>query len=202
MSDAELNQRPDAEAVYASSATEGSGPVAVSAKSPGSASERTRSASPAERAVRRAHETFIKAVEEVLRGNPAPMSELWIHSPTVTCAHPVGHWALGWEQVWTDWVEIASLTTDGEVSVKNLQVRIYGTTAYTTYSEQIRISFQDQVVVVPANVTNIYVLTPGEGPTDSASSDGSDGSQGAWKLVHHHADRSNAAERVVDLLID
>lgn len=135
--------------------------------------------------LRAAHEAFYAALNQTARGDASAMAGVWSHSPRATCAHPMGHWVYGWEQIWTTWVELATVLSDGQIHVRDLQVRVYGDLAYTTCTEDTTLCFGDISVhaVINANATHIYVREP-------------DG----WKLVHRHADKSVAAEYAIDRL--
>lgn len=133
--------------------------------------------------LRAAHEAFYTALNQLAHGDASAMEAVWSHSPRATCAHPMGHWVYGWEQIWTTWVELATVLSDGQIQSRDLQLRVYGDLAYTTCTEDTTICFGGIKVHALLNATHVYTRE-----------------SGSWKLVHRHADKSAAAEYAIDRL--
>lgn len=125
--------------------------------------------------VRQASDRFYAALNQLLRGNPSPMSDVWSHGADVSTMHPIGGREVGWDQVWQVWQQTSQGLAQvdlGEVTVPDLVVLPLGDdTAYTLGTEQISANAGGQSVSVGARATNVYRREDGE-----------------WKMAHHHGD--------------
>src|SRR5579864_5038439 len=123
--------------------------------------------------VRQASDRFYAALNQLLKGNPAPMSDVWSHGSDVSTMHPIGGRELGWDQVRQTWEQTSQALANvdlGEVTVSDLVVIPVGSdVAYTLGTEDIRGNVGGQSVSTGARATNVYRR---EG--------------GVWKMVHHH----------------
>jgi ketosteroid isomerase-like protein len=133
--------------------------------------------------VRSASARFYEALNQIWRGDSTGMADAWHHTLPVSAVHSVGEWAWGWDQVWVTWQEIAHATRNGTVIARDIQVSIHGTIAYTTGVEEVTVSYGDGVARWSANVTNVFCKI-GE----------------TWKMIHHHSDKSPAAEEALERL--
>jgi ketosteroid isomerase-like protein len=130
-----------------------------------------------EQAVRAAVHAFYDALEAMLRGRGiGPMSAAWHHTPRVTASHPLGEWSVGWDEVLASWEAVAAIGAEeyGGTSIRDVAVYVYGDCAYTTCVFTASPRFGSAQV----NCTNVL------------HKDG-----GAWKIVHHHADKSQKIEK-------
>jgi hypothetical protein len=133
-----------------------------------------------EEAVLTAVKKFYAAIEDLMIGKGmSAMRDAWHHTPNVTAGHPLGDWSHGWKEVDATWSTFESLGKPelGGSSVEQLRANVYGDVAYTTCV----------FVAGPAvgrqrlNCTNVVVRL-----------------DGAWKLVHHHADKSSGVEAALE----
>ena len=125
-----------------------------------------------EQEVRTAVTRFYDAIEHMVRGDGLePMRDAWHHTTRVTGGHPSGDWAEGWDEVWATWEVFASFGRKdrGGSKVKSLSVYVYGDVAYATV---------------------LFVASPTFGGDTLACTDILHRRDGAWKLIHHHADKS------------
>lgn len=129
---------------------------------------------------------FYDALEDLLRRRGTePMSEIWHHTDYVTTVHPWGHWSRGWTEVWSTWQESALVfgmyhghdeRTDRIGNIFELETVVVGDSAFSTgvYRSKLYMSFGEISMVV--NCTNVAQRL-----------------NGAWKMIHHHADQAPPA---------
>lgn len=134
--------------------------------------------------VRAATLRFYDAIEQVISGRGLDaMKAAWHHTDRVTSAHPTGDWARGWDQILASWEAFALLGAPGNAGSKvvDLAVNVHGDLAYTTAIFVASPTFGAERV----NVTNVLERV-----------------DGAWKLVHHHADKSPGLAAAITKLIE
>ncbi|MFC1641091.1 YybH family protein [Myxococcota bacterium] len=134
----------------------------------------------AEEEVRRASHTFYAALNRTVRSDGSQMPGAWWHSDEVTTTHPMGGWAVGWEQVSATWHELSQTLSEGSVEVSDLNVFVHGDIAYTTGTEHVTFTVLRQQVQFQASTTNIYAKRDGQ-----------------WRMIHHHPDKAPAAEKAI-----
>jgi ketosteroid isomerase-like protein len=118
---------------------------------------------------------------QFVKGNPEPAKELFSHGEDVTLANPFGPPVRGWEQAAATMERAASLYRDGEVvGFDAIAKTATPDLAYIVELEQYRtkIAGSDEVSHVALRVTSIFR------PED-----------GAWKIVHRHADPITTAQQ-------
>lgn len=121
--------------------------------------------------VRKASTAFYEALNLMLNGDAGPLSDIWSHGSDVTTLHPTGGRQVGWGEVWESWNQVAQLSTDGKVLLKDQLVHVVGELAYEVGVEHAEFKLAGEKVSGRMRVTNIYQR---EG--------------GAWKIRHHHTD--------------
>jgi len=122
--------------------------------------------------VRAAATRFYDAIEAMCAGKGlAPMREAWHHNDRVTSAHPTEDFAQGWDEIWASWEAFAPLgrADRGGSSISNLRVHVYGDIAYTTCT---------------------FNVAPAFGGEHLACTNVLEKKDGAWKIIHHHADKA------------
>jgi ketosteroid isomerase-like protein len=131
-----------------------------------------------EEAVRAAVVRFYDAIEALIRGHGlALMKESWHHTPRVTASHPLGDWSFGWDEILATWEVVAGIGSEdnGGSSIRDLRIHHYGgDLAYATCVFVSSPRFGSAVV----SCTNVLHRAGGE-----------------WKIVHHHADKSQKIEQ-------
>jgi|SRR5579884_2898237 len=126
------------------------------------------------------HDAVQQAIEELeaassafASGDPAPFSALWSHTEDITIMGAWGAYEKGWEQVGPrmDWA--AGRFREGRVSYEPLAMGMSGDLAYAVGIErgEARVIGSDVASPIALRVTHIFRRE-----------------QGAWKLVHRHAD--------------
>jgi len=129
-----------------------------------------------------AAKAFYDAIESMVSGRGLePMKAAWHHGPDVTSGHPTGSWAQGWAEVLATWEVFASFgkpEASGS-SVRDLRAQVFGDTAYTISVFQASEAFGRATM----NCTNVLRRI-----------------DGAWKIVHHHADRTPSVEQSLEAM--
>src|SRR5215208_381400 len=119
-------------------------------------------------------EQYDLAVNEFLKGNPAPVLELWSRRDDVTFANPYGGVAHGWEQVVEASEQAASTSRDGElVSVEIVEKHVTPELAYVVVIDQAEAKIGRREGITPFALRTTMIFRPEEGE---------------WKVVHRHAD--------------
>lgn len=125
----------------------------------------------AEEEVRKASAQFYAALNRMLNGDAQPLTDIWSHNASVTTMHPVGGRQLGWDEVKDSWAQVAQLSSDGKVQLKDQLLRVVGDAAYEVGVEHAEFNLAGDKVGGQIRVTNIY-----------------EREDGGWKITHHHTD--------------
>ncbi len=123
---------------------------------------------------------FYDAVNQLQRGDPAPMLAVWSHSAQATNLGPQGGRQQGWADIAAYFARAAELAvaTLGAVtaSASDLVGVSGGELAYTCCTEHVQVTRQGEITRFSARATHVYRREAG-----------------AWKLLHRHADAPPAA---------
>jgi ketosteroid isomerase-like protein len=130
--------------------------------------------------IRKASEQLYAALNHMLNGDSCLMADIWSHGNFVTSMHPVGGREVGWDQVQKTWNQLAKLTSDGKVRLRDQIIQMDGNTAYELGTEQGQVKIGGREVSMEHRVTNIYRRE-----------------SGTWKVVHHHTDISQEMRDVL-----
>jgi ketosteroid isomerase-like protein len=125
---------------------------------------------------------FYDAIETMVSGGGLePMKAAWHQGADVTSGHPTGSWAQGWAEVLATWEVFASFGRPEAAgsSIQGLRAHVFGDTAYTISVFHSSAAFGRATM----NCTNVLRRI-----------------DGAWKLVHHHADRTPALEQSLEAM--
>jgi hypothetical protein len=117
---------------------------------------------------------FYEGIEHLVSGRGLGLvEECWDHSERVTGGHPSGEWSQGWDEVRATWEVFAGFGRHdrGGSQIRSLKAHVYGDVAYTTCLFTASQGFGGETLAC----TNVFVKK-----------------SGAWKVVHHHADKSPA----------
>lgn len=125
--------------------------------------------------IRKASEHLYDALNHMLNGDSCLMDSIWSQRKEVTTMHPGGGREVGWEKVREKWNQLASVSSDGSVRLRDQLIRLEGDVAYELGTEEGKVKLGGQPVSLEHRVTNIY-HREGE----------------RWKVVHHHADLAPA----------
>jgi hypothetical protein len=115
---------------------------------------------------------FYAALEALFSGGGLqPMVDAWHHTDDVSSAHPMGDWAHGWDEVLATWkvFEHVGRPELSGTKIDKLRGRVVGDLAY---------------------VTSVFTSAPAVGSIELCCTNVLRFSDGAWKVVHHHADKS------------
>jgi ketosteroid isomerase-like protein len=138
-----------------------------------------------EEAVRAAVVRFYDALEGLVcgRGTEA-MKDAWHHTPRVTAAHPLGDWSYGWDEILATWEVVAGFGApeSGGSSIRDLRVHVYGGDL--------------------AYATCVFTSGPRYGSATVSCTNVLHRAGGAWKLVHHHADKSQKIEQTMTAIAE
>lgn len=124
-------------------------------------------------AVKQASKNFYKALNQMLKGDAAPMSEIWLQTPAATTMHPIGGVERGWSKVKGPWAQVASFAGGGKVVLKSSKIHVTKDMAVESGLEVGTAVMAGTTVAINERVTNVYVRAGRE-----------------WKIVHHHTDPS------------
>ena len=123
---------------------------------------------------------YHQALDEFVKGNPEPVKKLFSHREDVSLANPLGPAARGWEQVAQAIERAASNFRDGElVSVETVAKYVTPELAYSVWVERAKAKIGGREDIVPSALRVTMIFRAEEG---------------AWKVVHRHADPITTAQ--------
>lgn len=128
-----------------------------------------------ENEIRKASEQFYTALNRMVNGDAGPLADIWSHSKAVTALHPIGGLEVGWDKVRGSWEQVAQISSEGQVKLRDQVIQISGDMAYELGVEHGQFKLAGEQVSIEQRVTNIYRRE-----------------HGTWKIVHHHTDISPA----------
>jgi ketosteroid isomerase-like protein len=120
-------------------------------------------------------EQYQLGLDEFIKGNPAPVQELFSHRDDVTLANPlVGPPARGWEQVVETTDHAASQLRDGEITgYEVIAKHVTPELAYVVWLERQQAKVGGRQDVTPFTLRVTMIFRPEDG---------------TWKVAHRHAD--------------
>lgn len=124
-------------------------------------------------------EKYHLALGAFVRGDPAPMEELYSHRDDVSLANPFGPPTRGWNQVAATMAHAASLYRNGQViGFENFAGCVTADLAYIVEVEryETRVGGMQTTSPLALRVTSIFRREHGD-----------------WKVVHRHADTITSA---------
>jgi ketosteroid isomerase-like protein len=131
-------------------------------------------------------EQYQLALGEFVKGNPEPVQKLYSHRDDVTLANPLGPPARGWEQVAATIERAASQFRDGEmVAFETVAKYVTPELAYVMWIERQEAKFGGREDVAPIALRVTMIFRPEDG---------------AWKVVHRHADPITATRPVESVI--
>ncbi len=130
--------------------------------------------------VRAAFDAFYAALNRVVNRDAGPMADAWWHTPDVSASHPMGDWTVGWDLLAVTWEEFARFFVRGTVEVENVTLHVVGDFAYAFNVEVVFLETPTGLIRFRSNATNVFRREAG-----------------AWRLVHHHADKAPVLEQSV-----
>jgi len=136
-----------------------------------------------EREVEAAVRRFYDAIETMVGGGGVDaMSEAWHHTDRVTSRHPIDDWSVGWEQIWATWQFTASFgrADRGGGKLVHSRIFVYGDVAYATVVFEAAPSWGGERMMC----TNVLLKK-----------------DGAWKIIHHHADPSPGMQAALERML-
>jgi ketosteroid isomerase-like protein len=121
-------------------------------------------------------ERFYVAVQAVLKGDAAPMLQMWAQSDAASYCDTRGEIVMGWQALEAYWRQAAAANLAAPIKITGTgqiqHVVVTGDLAYVVALEEVRRGGESSVM--KARATNIY--------RRDASGDGT------WRLLHRHAD--------------
>jgi ketosteroid isomerase-like protein len=125
-------------------------------------------------------EQYQLGLEEFVKGNPEAVKKLFSHRDDVTLANPLGPPARGWEQVAAT-IELASSNfRDGEgLHCEIVAKYVTPEIAYTVWIERVKVKMGAMEDFAPSALRVTMIFRPEDG---------------AWKVVHRHADPITTAQ--------
>jgi ketosteroid isomerase-like protein len=122
------------------------------------------------------------ALDEFVRGDPRPLTDLFSTRSDVTLGNPFGPFARGFEQAKETMARAAANYRDGEATgFDAIAQSVASDLAYTVEVENFRtkVAGGEELVQIVLRVTTIYRLE-----------------DGVWRVVHRHADPITTARPV------
>src|SRR5215210_3818775 len=117
---------------------------------------------------------FHLAQDEFVKGNPEPVKQLFSHREDVTLANPPGPAVRGWEQVAATMERAATQRRDGEATSFEIVAKyVTPELAYFVEVERFKARVGGREDVTPFALRATMIFRPEDG---------------AWKVVHRHAD--------------
>ena len=119
-------------------------------------------------------EQFHLARAEIVRGNPEPQKQIFSHRDDVSLLNPLVPVSHGWEQVARTLEDAASQIRDGEVqSIENIVTYATDELGFIVELERARfkVGGKDDFAPIALRVTTVFRVE-----------------DGAWRIVHRHAD--------------
>ena len=114
------------------------------------------------------------ASNELLKGNPEPVKQLWSHREDVSLANPFGPPVRGWKQVAGVIDHAASQVRDGEfVGSESIAKHVTPELAYVVQIERRKAKVGGRGDITPFALRVTMIFRPEDG---------------VWKIVHRHAD--------------
>jgi ketosteroid isomerase-like protein len=125
-------------------------------------------------------EQYHQALDEIMKGSADGYKKVYSRRDDVTLANPFGPPARGWDVVAPTLERAASHYRDGEAtSFENVAKYITPALAYTVEIERCQAKVEGREDVTPIAVRVTTIFRPEEG---------------AWKVVHRHADLITTAQ--------
>jgi ketosteroid isomerase-like protein len=113
-------------------------------------------------------------------GDAAPMAEAWARTDDVSALHPIGGRDLGYDAVIASFSKVAEIAGGGQIRIEDQMLMLTDELAVETGVETGTLVIAGRSAAIHHRVTNVYRRANGE-----------------WKLVHHHADTSEAMSDIV-----
>ncbi len=127
-------------------------------------------------------EQYHAALDDILKGNPEPAKKLFSHRGDVTLANPYGALGRGWELVAQILEQSAWLRRDGETAgFEIISKYVTAELAYVVEVERLTAKVGGRQDVTPYALRVTMIFRPEDG---------------AWKVVHRHADPIIATQAV------
>ena len=119
-------------------------------------------------------EQYQLALDELMKGNPRPVQELFSHREDASLANPYGPPVRGWAEIAKTTEHAASLRRDGratgfEIVAKNVTAEL----AYVVQIEHLEAKVGEREDITPYVLRATMIFRPEDG---------------TWKVVHRHAD--------------
>jgi len=131
-------------------------------------------------------ERFQSALDDFFRGNPEPAKAVMSHRDDVTLANPFGPIATGWQEVEGAMDHAATTYRDGAaIGFETASEYVTSELAYTVWVERFRakIGRGEDLVTGALRRTSVFRQE-----------------DGAWKLIHSHADPITTARGAESVL--
>jgi ketosteroid isomerase-like protein len=119
-------------------------------------------------------EQYQLALDEFMKGNPAPVQELFSHTEEASLANPYGPPVRGWDKVAKTTEHAASLRRDGRAASFEIVAKyVTAELAYVVQIEHLESKIGESEDVTPYALRATMIFRPEDG---------------TWKVVHRHAD--------------
>jgi ketosteroid isomerase-like protein len=133
--------------------------------------EQSKADDAAAQEVRKAADGFYAALNEMFKGEAAPMEKVWSHAEDVSYMGPMGDLFVGWQKIQPLWGEQAGLHLGGHVGPEQLHVVATGDMGITVGYERGTNTPGGKTRHVSIRATNVFRREGGE-----------------WKMIGHQTD--------------
>jgi ketosteroid isomerase-like protein len=121
--------------------------------------------------VREASKKFYAGLNRMANGESNTFADVWTQNESATAMHPIGGRDVGWIEVENSFNQVAGVSSEGKVELKDQLIRVLGDVAFEVGIEKAQFKIAGMEVKGEIRVTNIYQKE-----------------NGSWKMVHHHTD--------------
>jgi len=120
-------------------------------------------------------ERYHQALGEFMKGDPDPVKRLWSHREDASLTNPQGSVAVGWTEIAEATDRAASTRRDGKfLGFEIVTKRVTDELAYVVEVEHLEAKVHGAREITPYALRVTMIFGPEEG---------------AWKVVHRHADQ-------------
>jgi ketosteroid isomerase-like protein len=120
-------------------------------------------------------EKYHQALGEFMKGNPDPVKKLWSRREDASLTNPQGSIARGWQEVAEAMDRAASTRRDGKfLGFETVAKRVGEDLAYVVEVEHLEAKVHGGREITPYALRVTMIFGPEEG---------------AWKVIHRHADQ-------------
>lgn len=120
-----------------------------------------------------ASKEFYAALNRMAEGDANAMADVWAVRGSATAQHPIGGRDTGYDEIIASFAKVAEIAGGGTIRLEDQTIDIGTDMAVETGNEVGTLVIAGHEATINHRVTNVYRLE-----------------DGAWRLTHHHTDKS------------